>query len=458
MLGLDGRITHASWMAEELAGQPPVGRTFSEAFSLETQSAAQAGTLARFSAEILDALLVTRPFHGVEVKLRGSKLANRSFLLSAGPLLNDAKESIGSLLTMTEITERKRAEEQQTMLVAELNHRVKNILAIVQSVAAQTVRSTPSLESFSAAFSGRIKALSIAHDILTQTRWIGIGLNELLAEVLAPYRLAGEDRLSIEGPPVLLPAGAVMPLSMAVHELATNASKYGALSGPQGKVVIRWQLQSEGRPNVELNWTEEGGPIVERPPATGFGTTLIERTIAYDLDGKSELAFPPEGLRCLINFSSARGGGGGGDNSCGRLNARGSSPNASEHPPANLLQRSVGEWLGDARQLPERLREQAVVVIARGDDQPQPHFDKLRQNLEYLTSAQVDVEECAVRSVPLHMSQDIVDARNRADHFAAEALQRHFKLERNQPFVFGDQNALAAQIAVVGSVMNVIAE
>ncbi len=302
VLGLDGRITHASWMAEELAGQPPVGRTFSEAFSLETQSEAQAGTLARFSAEILDELLVTKPFHGVEVKLSGTKLANRSFLLSAGPLLNDAKDSIGSLLTMTEITERKRAEEQQTMLVAELNHRVKNILAIVQSVAAQTVRSTPSLESFSAAFSGRIKALSIAHDILTQTRWIGIGLNELLAEVLAPYRLAGEDRLSIEGPPVLLPAGAVLPLSMAVHELATNASKYGALSGPQGKVAIRWRLQCEGRPEVELNWNEEGGPTVERPPGSGFGTTLIERTIAYDLDGKAELAFPPEGLRCLLKF------------------------------------------------------------------------------------------------------------------------------------------------------------
>jgi two-component sensor histidine kinase len=113
-------------------------------------------------------------------------------------------------VTLTDITERKRAEELQVTMVAELNHRVKNILAIVQSVAAQTVRSSNSLENFAAAFAGRLRALAVAHDILTHTRWIGVGLNELLVEVLAPYRSSDEARMSLLGPAVLLPARAVV--------------------------------------------------------------------------------------------------------------------------------------------------------------------------------------------------------------------------------------------------------
>ena len=139
-------------------------------------------------------MLATKPFHGVEVKLRGERNAKSTFLLSAGPLIDDNKANVGSIVTLTDITERKRAEEQQTTMVAELNHRVKNILAIVQSVAAQTVRSSSTLENFADAFTGRLKALAIAHDILTQTRWIGIGLSELLVAVLAPYRSPDETR------------------------------------------------------------------------------------------------------------------------------------------------------------------------------------------------------------------------------------------------------------------------
>ena len=180
VLSPDGHITHASWRAEQLAERPPIGCTFSEAFPIEAQNTDEEGMLARFSSESLDTMLATRPFHGVEVKLPGERNANSTFLLSAGPLVDDAKTNVGSIVTLTDMTERKRAEEQQTTMVAELNHRVKNILAIVQSVAAQTLRSSASLESFSDAFTGRLKAMAIAHDILTQTRWIGIGLSELL--------------------------------------------------------------------------------------------------------------------------------------------------------------------------------------------------------------------------------------------------------------------------------------
>jgi PAS domain S-box-containing protein len=299
VLALDGRITHASWVAEQLAGSSPVGQLFSDAFALDAQSASQQGTLTRFSREALDRALATKPFHGVEVRLR--KDVGRSFLLSAGPLVNDAKDAVGSIVTLTDITERKRAEEQQTVLVAELNHRVKNILAIVQSVAGQTLRTSPSLPAFNKAFSGRIQAVSIAHDILTQTRWIGIGLSELLGTVLAPYG-AGEGRMIIEGPPVLLQARLVLPLSMVLHELATNASKYGALSVPSGQIAISWRLSGEGR-GLELTWLERGGPPVERIGARGFGTTLIERVVRFDLDGDADVNFEPDGVRCVLSFA-----------------------------------------------------------------------------------------------------------------------------------------------------------
>jgi two-component sensor histidine kinase/PAS domain-containing protein len=279
VLAPDGHITHASWRAEQIAEVPPIGSTFSEAFPLEAQSLEQAGVLARFSADSLDNMLATKPFHGVEVKLRREPFAKYTFLLSAGPLIDDNKMPVGSIVTLTDMTERKRAEEQQTTLVAELNHRVKNILTIVQSVATQTVRSSGSLDNFSNAFFGRLKALAFAHDMLTQTRWVGIGLNELLATVLEPYRSKDQERVTIAGPTVLLPTRAVVPLSMALHELATNAAKYGALSG-LGGIDIRWRLTGGVDQSIELTWTERGGPKVLRREAGGRKVRRRENLLA----------------------------------------------------------------------------------------------------------------------------------------------------------------------------------
>jgi len=311
VLSPEGHITHASWRAEQVAETPPVGRAFSEAFPVEASSTEEAGMLARFSAESLNTMLATKPFHGVEVKLRGKRNANSTFLLSAGPLVDENKANVGSIVTLTDMTERKRAEEQQTLLVAELNHRVKNILAIVQSVAGQTLRSSTSVENFADAFSGRLKALAVAHDILTQTRWIGIGLSELLIAVLAPYRSADETRVSVCGPAILLPARAVVPLSMALHELTTNAAKYGALSTPRGKIEITWQVSGGDDKSVELVWRELGGPRVEVGESGGFGTKLIDRVVSHDLDGKTEIDCDPAGVRWTIVFpvnGFARGG------------------------------------------------------------------------------------------------------------------------------------------------------
>lgn len=294
VLGPNGRIAQASHVAEAIARRAPLGRLFSDAFEIEREGSGL--------PQELDTMLASRPFHGVELKLRHPRLGHCSFLLSAGPLLDDARTPIGAIVTLTDITARKRAEEQQTMLVAELNHRVKNILAVVQAISSQTVRTSATLPMYSATFAGRIKALSVAHDILTRTRWKGIGLNELLENVLSPYLVAGGSRISLSGPPVLLPARSVVPLSMAVHELATNASKYGALSDPRGRVSVDWSVDEDADPQVDMNWHEHNGPSIPEGTQAGFGTTLIRRVISQDLEGRVELDFAPAGLRSYLQF------------------------------------------------------------------------------------------------------------------------------------------------------------
>lgn len=302
-----GRITRASDKAEQLAGRSPGGLTFSDAFPLETQREARSGTLSQFSAETLDSLLASRPFHGVEVGLQGHGLADRVFLLSAGPLLNEAKAPVGSIVTLTEITEQKRAEERQATMVQELNHRVKNMLSVIQAMAFKTMRSCDSLDGFNAAFTGRLRALALAHDILTETRWAGTSLKDLITAILKPHRPADNARIVIDGPSVLLPARATVPLSMTLHELTTNAIKYGALSTPTGRIEIAWKLIGHGDQSVELVWRERGGPRIDRKATTGFGTTLIDRVVSSDLHGSSHLDFDPAGISCTISFQLQSG-------------------------------------------------------------------------------------------------------------------------------------------------------
>jgi PAS domain S-box-containing protein len=302
VLAPDGRITHASLMAEDLTDQPPAGLAFSQAFPLEPHNAAEA-LLGRFSAKELDLILATKPFHGLEVKFRSERLSKRVFLLSAGPLLDEKKVSVGSIVTLTDITERKHAEEQQATIAAELNHRFKNMLSLVQSLAAQTVRSSATLENFNDAFSGRLQALASAHDLLTQTHSRGIGLSELATGILAPFR-SRDERIKASGSHIVLPVDAVIPLAMALHELTTNAVKYGALSNASGHIDIAWRLVEQNGFRVELTWQESGGPTVKRK-AAGFGTKLINRVLR-DLGAETEIKFDPQGLRCTVVFPLQR--------------------------------------------------------------------------------------------------------------------------------------------------------
>jgi PAS domain S-box-containing protein len=193
-----------------------------------------------------------------------------------------------------DITERKRAEDRQKLLVNELNHRVKNSLATVQSIAAQTLRSAASPEFFREAFETRLIALSHTHDLLTRESWEGASLREVFDVEL--HAMAGEDRVSFDYPSdIRLTPKAAVALGMGIHELATNAVKYGALSSPHGHVRVAWRIDQD---LLRLIWTESGGPKVEPPARRGFGARLLERGLAAELSGSVELTYDASGLVC----------------------------------------------------------------------------------------------------------------------------------------------------------------
>jgi PAS domain S-box-containing protein len=213
---------------------------------------------------------------------------------------------IGAIGVSADVTARKLAEERQNRLIAELNHRVKNTLASVQSIALQTGLTTHSPEEFLAAFDGRMRALVGAHDLLTSNAWQAASLEDVVRRTLAPYaaRDGVGNRLAVEGPSIRFHPETAVTLHMAMHELATNAAKYGALSTPAGSVAVTWTVDRSTDPaTVEIVWREQGGPPVVAPTRRGFGTNLLERGLARELGGSVTMAFALEGLVCVMRFA-----------------------------------------------------------------------------------------------------------------------------------------------------------
>ncbi len=217
---------------------------------------------------------------------------------------------VGAIL---DVTERKRFEEHLRLLIDELNHRVKNTLATVQSIAAQTLRSSGSDAEARDAFEARLIALSSAHNVLTRRNWEGATLPDIVQVALAPHRVGRADRIETCGPDLWVEPRAALALAMALHELATNAAKYGALSNREGTVEVTWRVEpdregreGEGSRRAHLAWTERGGPRVEPPTRRGFGTRLIERSLSGDLEGRAEIAYAPEGFRCTVSWPLPR--------------------------------------------------------------------------------------------------------------------------------------------------------
>jgi PAS domain S-box-containing protein len=296
----EGRITFYNQAAVELSGRTPVIGSDSwcvtwrlyelDGTPLPHEACPMATTL-RDGVEVRGAMAIAERPDGGRVPF-----------MPFPKLLRDAEGRVsGAVNMLVDMTHRKKAEDEQRVLIDELNHRVKNTLATVQSIAAQTMRSTP--ETFIDHFEARLQALSRAHNLLTDRRWTGVDLVELLDGQLQAHG-AGAGRLSLEGPELFLKPRVALLLGMLVHELATNASKYGALATGQGRVRLGWRIgrREDGRRDLHLRWIESGGPPVAPPTRKGFGARLLERSVAKDLGGQADLRFPPTGVECDIHF------------------------------------------------------------------------------------------------------------------------------------------------------------
>jgi PAS domain S-box-containing protein len=248
----------------------------------------------------MDELFFERKSHETEFRVRRPNGEIRWCLGTAAPTVDAAGIIIRLSGVTVDITERKESEFRQVLLAREVDHRAKNALAIVQSIVRLT--RAESMAAYVAAVEGRITALSRAHTVLSHSRWQGADLKGLVEEELAPYRNDGGDRIETEGPPVLLQPTSAQTLTLALHELATNAAKYGALSSMSGRVKVSWAL----KPNtLVLHWEEAGGPRARKPAKAGFGTRIIIASIESQLGGEANFNWHDGGLHCL--FSIPRG-------------------------------------------------------------------------------------------------------------------------------------------------------
>lgn len=298
----------------EMNGFPPeahIGRTMREIVP----------DVANVTEPIVDRVLATGEAERHEVRGRTNASAggDRVWQSYWYPYKDESGRATAVNVIVEEITERKAAEAQRELLLRELNHRVKNTLSVVQSIAEQTAMAAPTPTAFNAIFTTRLRALSRAHNLLTRDGWQGASLAEVIEQMLAPFRPAAGDgaignRIAIAGPDMRIRADVAITLSMAMHELATNAAKHGSLSTADGRLAATWDLvDGEGgvgdggaAPRVEIRWVESGGPAVAQPLRRGFGTRLIEFGLAMQFNADVRLHFAPTGVECLIRLPTDR--------------------------------------------------------------------------------------------------------------------------------------------------------
>jgi len=237
-----------------------------------------------------------------EYRLRRLDGQHRWLMSRAAPLRDIDGGLVRWVGTCTDVTERKQAEDRQRVLMAELDHRVKNTLAKVQAMAWQTMRITRSADEFNEAFGARLQALAQAHDMLNRAGQDWASLEQTVYEALGPLGGLEDGRTVASGDPVRLSGRAVLTLSIVLHELATNAAKHGALSSPDGRADVTWR---GGEGKVELVWKESGGPTVAAPSRRGFGLRLISDSISYELGGEAVFEFDPRGLICSIRVPAS---------------------------------------------------------------------------------------------------------------------------------------------------------
>lgn len=256
---------------------------------------------ARLSDVFGNVSLLERPFHPTTlISMARTALRGRRRQYDARGRLEELRLGEARLKVM--LAAEKVAADHQRLLIDELNHRVKNTLATVQSIAAQTLRNAEDIAQANEALEQRLLGLSRAHDVLTQENWEGADLHDVVAQAIVPFRDRDGTRFRVEGPDVRLNPRMSLAIAMALQELSTNAVKYGALSNADGVVTIAWSsTASDGPfPRLDFRWQEEGGPTVKTPSRRGFGSRLIERNLARDLDGVVNISFESSGVVCRI--------------------------------------------------------------------------------------------------------------------------------------------------------------
>jgi two-component sensor histidine kinase len=259
-----------------------------------------ADDLDRYTSEFMSAFDARRQFR-TEVRVSDKDGETRWLRAEGVPRLDDAGTFLGYTGVALDITDARIAQEHQGLLINELNHRVKNTLATVQSVVGQTLRRATTPSQARHDIDARLVALSRAHDVLTRENWEGASIAEIAFRAVEPFEARGRFHLS--GPELRLNPRLSLAIAMTLHELATNALKYGALSNETGEVRVSWLRREEMGKSARLRlvWTEHGGPPVVAPLTRGFGTMLIERSFAFEVEGAARLIFEPGGLVCEID-------------------------------------------------------------------------------------------------------------------------------------------------------------
>jgi len=221
--------------------------------------------------------------------------------LTISPVRNAEGKVVGSSSIVRDITERKRAEAREKMLMAELDHRVKNVLARVDMVAMSSRNGSSSIAEFTRSLKGRIQSMAAAHSLLSQKGWHGVGLEALVRNQLAPYAAAAN--ITVCGTELMLTAAPIQAMGMVLHELVTNAAKYGALSVPTGRVTVGWDRKPNGHAaKLVFTWREFGGPTTAAEPKSGYGNRLIRELVPHELGGTVDLQFATTGVSCKIEF------------------------------------------------------------------------------------------------------------------------------------------------------------
>jgi two-component system CheB/CheR fusion protein len=253
--------------------------------------------------ELLEKMLPEKgQVNDFEVEHDFPKLGKRCILVNARRIAGQGERPELILIAKEDITDRRNSERHQDLLVGELSHRVKNTLTIVQSIATQTMRNSKDLDQFDKAFFGRLHALARAHDMVLNSGFNDIELGSIIEQAVKPFQVNGQIKVG-KGPSVPLGQAASQCLTLLLHELSTNAVKYGALSADDGTVGIDWKVAGrDGSRRVTLSWNERGGPEVTGQPRSSHGTRFIERSVAHDLRGQAKLNFEPSGLRATIAF------------------------------------------------------------------------------------------------------------------------------------------------------------